>query len=145
MKTVKKLSRLPDSAVYDVMNSPVGSLTLFASTQGIHSILWESEAHTDMCKAILKNCKRGVHHEIITRTKQQLMEYFEGNRKIFHLPLCFDGTTFQIQAWQELCKIPYGETISYQEQARRLGDKNKARAVGLAPTTYHCSVPSCYW
>jgi len=85
-----------------------------------------------MCKAILKNYERNSQHEMITRVKQQLTEYFEGKRKVFNLPLCFDGTPFQIQAWQELYKIPYGVTISYKEQATRLGDKNKARAIGLA-------------
>ena len=132
MKRVKKLNHLPNDVVYDSMNFPVGWLTLFASTQGIHSILWEDETHTDMCKAILKNCERNAHHEIITRTKQQLTEYFDGKRNVFSLPLCFSGTPFQIQAWQELYKIPYGETISYQEQASRLGDKKTARAIGLA-------------
>src|SRR5262249_3392103 len=100
--------------------------------QGIHSILWESEANLDACKVILNNYEHNSEHEMITKTKQQLTEYFAGNRKVFNLPLCFAGTAFQIQTWQELYKIPYGETISYQEQARRLGDKNKARAVGMA-------------
>ena len=50
----------------------------------------------------------------------------------FDIPLCGHGTPFQKQVWKELSKIPYGQTISYGEQAKRLGDKNKARAVGLA-------------
>ena len=131
MKRIKKLN-LSKDIVYDAMSSPVGSLTILASTKGIHRILWENETNTQICDVILKNFERNVCHEIITQTKQQLTEYFEGKRKVFNLPLCLDGTAFQIQVWEELCKIPYGETISYGEQARRLGDKNKARAVGLS-------------
>ena len=48
------------------------------------------------------------------------------------MPLSPQGTPFQIQAWQQLSAIPYAETISYGEQAKRLGDKNKSRAVGMA-------------
>lgn len=132
IKRVKKLHRLLGTVVYDVMDSPVGSLIIVASTQGIHNILWESESNTDMCKGILKNCEQNSQHEMIVKARQQLMEYFNSKRKVFNLSLCLDGTPFQIQAWQELCKIPYGETISYGEQAERLGDKNKARAIGLA-------------
>ncbi len=59
-------------------------------------------------------------------------EYFEGKRVDFELPLDPDGTEFQKQAWDALVKIPFGETISYGEQAVMLGDKNKSRAVGAA-------------
>ncbi|MCP4494344.1 MAG: methylated-DNA--[protein]-cysteine S-methyltransferase [Gammaproteobacteria bacterium] len=57
---------------------------------------------------------------------------FSGKRKVFDLPLVINGTHFQTQAWQQLLKIPYGQTITYGEQAKRMGDKNKARAVGMA-------------
>jgi methylated-DNA-[protein]-cysteine S-methyltransferase len=63
---------------------------------------------------------------------RQLQEYFAGNRRDFDLPLDPVGTEFQQQVWHVLRTIPYGETISYGEQARRLGDVNKSRAVGAA-------------
>ena len=63
---------------------------------------------------------------------RQLDEYFAGERLEFDLPLEPNGTPFQRQAWTALRTIPYGETISYGEQARRLGDRNKSRAVGAA-------------
>ena len=59
-------------------------------------------------------------------------EYFDGERTDFDLPLDPDGTAFQHQAWDALVQIPFGETISYGEQAVMLGDKNKSRAVGAA-------------
>lgn len=62
----------------------------------------------------------------------QLEEYFAGERTAFDLPLELDGTTFQKEVWAELSRIPYGETISYGELARRVGRPKGPRAVGQA-------------
>jgi len=62
----------------------------------------------------------------------QLEEYFAGRRRSFSLPLALDGTAFQLAAWEELSRIPWGRTISYGEQARRMGRPGAARAVGGA-------------
>lgn len=133
MKRIKKfLMLLPSDTAYDTMDSPVGQLLLLASRQGLHGILWEHEANTEVCRNMLKQYQHNPDQPIIVTAKQQLAEYFQGQRKVFDIPLCLDGTPFQITVWQELTKIPYGQTISYGEQAQRLGDKNKARAVGLA-------------
>ena len=58
------------------------------------------------------------HDKIILQTKKQLTEYFQGKRKNFDLSLVPQGTPFQMQAWQQLLKVPYGSTISYAEQAK---------------------------
>lgn len=63
---------------------------------------------------------------------KQLDEYFSDSRKNFDIPLEFRGTDFQKIVWNELLKIPYGSTKSYQEIASNLGDKKLARAVGNA-------------
>lgn len=65
----------------------------------------------------------------------QLNEYLDGRRQTFDLPLAPDGTDFQKQVWAELVRIPYGETISYAELARRIGKPGAARAVGRANAT----------
>lgn len=62
----------------------------------------------------------------------QLEEYFAGQRKRFQLPLAPQGTDFQQKVWRELQAIPYGETRSYKEVARRIGNPKACRAVGLA-------------
>ena len=62
----------------------------------------------------------------------QLKEYFNRQRKEFDLQLEIVGTDFQKKVWDELTKIPYGETISYGELAERMGNKNKMRAVAAA-------------
>jgi len=63
---------------------------------------------------------------------EQLAAYFAGARQDFDLPLNPDGTTFQLEVWAALEEIPYGETISYMELARRVGNPDAVRAVGLA-------------
>ena len=63
---------------------------------------------------------------------QQLGEYFSGKRKSFDLPLQFDGTEFQVSVLNALQDIPYGETVSYGEIARRIGKPKAVRAVGAA-------------
>jgi methylated-DNA-[protein]-cysteine S-methyltransferase len=63
---------------------------------------------------------------------RQLKEYFAGKRREFDLPLRMDGTEFQQRVWRELTKIPFGETRSYGQLAKRLNNPNGSRAVGLA-------------
>jgi methylated-DNA-[protein]-cysteine S-methyltransferase len=71
-------------------------------------------------------------HPVLHVAVTQLTEYFAGERTAFDLPLAPAGTAFQQQAWAALREIPFGATISYGEQAKRLGDANKSRAVGAA-------------
>lgn len=70
--------------------------------------------------------------ELSDRAYEQLMEYFEGKRRIFELPLKLQGTEFQIAVWRELLKIPYGETRSYKDIAEAVGRPKAYRAVGMA-------------
>ncbi|WP_309713809.1 methylated-DNA--[protein]-cysteine S-methyltransferase [Armatimonas sp.] len=69
---------------------------------------------------------------IFQKAATQLAEYFAGQRTTFSLPLAPTGTAFQKRVWAELIKIPYGQTISYGELARRIGNPSASRAVGLA-------------
>lgn len=62
----------------------------------------------------------------------ELTEYFDGKRREFSVPLSPRGTAFQRQVWAELCRIPYGQTISYLALATRIGNPSAVRAVGLA-------------
>lgn len=69
---------------------------------------------------------------LLAETEKQLGEYFAGKRKAFALPLCPEGTPFQRRVWEALLAIPYGETVSYGEIARRTGNAKASRAVGMA-------------
>lgn len=73
-----------------------------------------------------------LNEHVYLVAKQQLNEYFNGERIVFDLPLSAKGTSFQTLVWEQLPLIPYGETINYQEQAIRIGNKQACRAVGQA-------------
>ena len=76
--------------------------------------------------------ERRSDDSILRRTAQQLDEYFAGSRQEFDIPLCPVGTAFQLAAWEALCRIPYGETRSYAQQAADIGRPKAARAIGQA-------------
>lgn len=80
------------------------------------------------------NKKYGTEKEtlLIKKTKIELIEYFAGKRKTFDIPIKLDGTEFQVKVWKELLKLPYGETCSYLDIAKKIGNPNAARAVGMA-------------
>lgn len=69
---------------------------------------------------------------LLVEAINQLKEYFAGKRKVFDLPLKQNGTPFQQQAWDYLCSIPYGETVSYKDEAIAIGSPKGFRAVGSA-------------
>lgn len=70
--------------------------------------------------------------EVLRAAEQQVLEYFAGNRLQFDLPLRWQGTEFQIRVWQELTRVPFGQTPSYGMIAERIGVPNASRAVGAA-------------
>ena len=110
-----------------VIDSPVGKLQLVASDRGLCAVnfaMGTNKIHTD--------AEQNDSDALLLRVEKQLAEYFAGKRKSFDIRLDMRGTIFQLKAWQQLQKIPYGETISYGEQAKRVGDIKKARAVGMA-------------
>jgi len=110
--------------------SPTGPLTLLASDRGLRAVMWrgeDAESPTDLGASIAPG-----DSPVLDEAARQLEEYFAGTRQAFDVPLDPVGTPFQLAAWQILRTIPYGRTLSYGEQAARLGDPNKARAVGAA-------------
>jgi AraC family transcriptional regulator of adaptative response/methylated-DNA-[protein]-cysteine methyltransferase len=69
-------------------------------------------------------------HSVLSAAKTQLREYFAGTRRTFDLPLHHRGSAFQLEAWRALSEIPYGETRSYADMARRVGSAKAVRAIG---------------
>ena len=69
---------------------------------------------------------------VLDNALKQMEEYFNGKRKKFDLPLYFNGTDFQKSVWKALTEIPYGETVSYQDIARKINNEKAVRAVGGA-------------
>ncbi|MCW5822810.1 MAG: methylated-DNA--[protein]-cysteine S-methyltransferase [Cyanobacteria bacterium TGS_CYA1] len=70
--------------------------------------------------------------KLFEQAQSQIEQYFKGERKSFDLAIKPNGTEFQKKVWGELCKIPFGKTISYKELAVRCGNPNASRAVGMA-------------
>jgi len=111
-----------------VIDSPLGPIAIDATVRGVCSISFGVRpAREDMPPADLADAA-----PILDHAARELAEYFAGSRRDFTIPLDAPGKIFQHRVWQELCRIPMGETISYQELARRCGDMNASRAVGAA-------------
>lgn len=115
--------------LYKTMESPVGRLKLVGTDDGLAAILWEKDKPNRVRLNIVGENKT---HPVLVETKRQLNEYFSGKRKTFSLRLDFSGTEFQNRVWQELLKIPFGQTRTYGQIAKQLGIPNAARAVGAA-------------
>ncbi len=116
---------------YTTMETPLGTLTLGACTQGLVHIGWNGDEIDSMAKK-LKLKPVETTSPLLANCMIQLKEYFDGIRKEFSLPLHLVGTEFQMQAWDVLRQIPYGETISYGEEAKRIGKPTASRAVAQA-------------
>ena len=113
--------RVSESLEQMSVSSPTGWLTLSVSERGLCAVDWGS----------IGNARRSVN-PLLRASATQLEEYFAGRRRRFDLPLDLRGTPFQLRAWSALAEIPYGTTVSYGEQARRLGVPTAVRAIGAA-------------
>jgi methylated-DNA-[protein]-cysteine S-methyltransferase len=112
---------------YTQIDSPIGGLLLAADDTGLHTILFINGKHSAQPDPSWKKDAAPLQETI-----RQLRAYFAGELETFDLPLAPQGTAFQLKVWKLLCDIPYGETISYGELARRIGNPKASRAVGLA-------------
>lgn len=108
------------------LHSPLGWLKLEASRKGLCSLQF-----------INRNITPDTinHDTIIDRTKDELKQYFSGERTGFTVPLDLQGTDFQIKVWQQLLTLEYGSTISYRALATSIGNIKSIRAVGRASGT----------
>ena len=116
--------------------SPCGTLLLGSFGDKLCLCDWQVEKHRDHVDGRLKRVLRAEFEEgtsdVIEETVRQLDEFFAGKRREFDIPLLFVGTDFQRKVWNELLNIPYGQTISYGEMARRIGMPKSVRAVANA-------------
>ena len=116
-----------------VVDSPIGPLIVVAHEAAVTRIHFGDVADaTADHVTVAELASTPGRHEVLAVAATQLGEYFTGRRTAFDLPLDPAGTPFQREAWTALAEIPFGETISYADQARRLGDVKRSRAVGSA-------------
>jgi methylated-DNA-[protein]-cysteine S-methyltransferase len=111
-------------------DSPVGKLTLVATDIGLRAVLWPDDEPRRV--KLPSPIAESTDNPILTRIVTQLQEYFAGHRTDFDLPLDLRGTEFQQLAWRSLASIPYGQTATYGEQAKRIGRPKAVRAIGAA-------------
>jgi len=109
------------------LSSPVGVLLLAADNAGLREIIFSKNGAPASPQPDWRE-DSSAFAELI----RQLRAYFAGDLETFDLPLAPQGTPFQQTVWKELLNIPYGETISYGELAKRIGNPKASRAVGLA-------------
>jgi methylated-DNA-[protein]-cysteine S-methyltransferase len=110
-----------------VIDTPIGPLTLVATPQALREVRFPNGRLVGPADGAAE-----PEHRVLVQAARELIEYFEGSRFGFDVALDPLGSTFQLAAWRGLREIPYGETVSYGEQARRLGHPGKARAIGAA-------------
>jgi methylated-DNA-[protein]-cysteine S-methyltransferase len=109
-------------------DSPVGPLLLAGDRKALHVLAFGVGTRRREIDASWQLDVKGV----LTPIRKELDRYFAGRLQQFSTPVAFDGTPFQNTVWQELRRIPYGETISYLELAKRIKNPKAVRAVGLA-------------
>jgi methylated-DNA-[protein]-cysteine S-methyltransferase len=108
-------------------DSPIGRLLLAANAQGLTRVHFQAGRRPLRPKPEWRRDAAPFAAALL-----QLQEYFSRTRRTFELPLAAPGTPFQLAVWEALRAIPFGETVSYGELARRVGRSGSARAVGLA-------------
>ena len=118
----------PESALsFTTMQSPVGPLLLAGDERGLHLVYFINGRRPKSPERNWAEDKKPFQEVI-----RQLKAYFDGKLRDFDVPLLLRGTDFQLLVWSRLRKIPYGETVSYGQIARELGNPDASRAVGLA-------------
>lgn len=128
---------MTDDVIYfDTIDSPIGTLTAAATDAGLTALLFERNRHGPS-DAEAARWRRAAEASapaarVLEGARSQLGAYFARALTAFGLPLAPRGTPFQLRVWRALRDIPYGETVSYAEIARRIGAPDAVRAVGAA-------------
>jgi AraC family transcriptional regulator of adaptative response/methylated-DNA-[protein]-cysteine methyltransferase len=116
--------------------TPIGPMFACASEEGLCLLEFTDRRKLETEFNDIRNRLNAIilpgENPILTQTKNELLEYFNGIRQEFSIPLHTPGTAFQRSVWDNLIRIPYGETRSYKEQAIRLSNPKAIRAVGAA-------------
>jgi methylated-DNA-[protein]-cysteine S-methyltransferase len=118
---------MTQTLLHNTMESPVGELLLVGDERRLRGLYMQAGRRPATVGAAWKSA-----NEPFAAAREQLGEYFAGERTEFDLHLAPDGTPFQAQVWEALTRIPYGRTASYGEIARGIGHPSASRAVGMA-------------
>ncbi|HLN48259.1 MAG TPA: methylated-DNA--[protein]-cysteine S-methyltransferase [Steroidobacteraceae bacterium] len=114
---------------FTYLDSPIGPLLLCSDGAALTGLYMDSPDRPSLDGG---DWTEDASADPLPQAVRQLREYFEGKRHEFDLPMRLAGTVFQQRVWRSLTEIPYGETWSYGQLAKRIGNPNASRAVGLA-------------
>jgi O-6-methylguanine DNA methyltransferase len=115
---------------YRLLTSPLGNVIVAGDREGLRRLDFQLGRYGAI--SIPEEWEEDPSFPLLRRAGEQLTAYFEGGRRTFSLPLAPVGTPFQRRVWAELQRIPYGETLSYSQLARRAGRPRAIRAAGAA-------------
>jgi O-6-methylguanine DNA methyltransferase len=127
---------LSDMLTSQLIETPVGTMTAIVDDRGL--VLFEFSGPRRLpgqlarVHALFGETPELGEHAFLNQTRAELEEYFAGRREDFTIPLVVTGTPFQESVWHQLLRIPFGNTSSYEQIARRIGRPGAARAVGRA-------------
>ncbi len=110
---------------YTYYESPIGLIKIGGTETYISEIMFIDD------KQQIQYGEPGVS-DVIHQCTEQLIEFFQGKRKIFDIPIHQEGTAFQTKVWSKLTEIPYGKTISYLDLSKQMGDEKAVRAVAAS-------------
>ena len=116
------------------IETPLGPMLAIAGDDGLELLEFvDRRALETELRELRRALKAGIvpgEHPVLAQTREELREYFGGTRRAFGIPLKLQGSSFQLAAWRGLCEIPYGETRSYSDMARRVDSPGAVRAIG---------------
>jgi methylated-DNA-[protein]-cysteine S-methyltransferase len=119
--------KIIQATYYSELDSPVGSLLLLGDERALGGLYMHEQKHRPL---LPERCER--NDQAFRAVREQLRAYFAGRLRTFDVPLAGTGSAFQQKVWRGLLEIPFGETESYGQLARRIGSEKASRAVGLA-------------
>jgi methylated-DNA-[protein]-cysteine S-methyltransferase len=122
-----KMARQSGAIFWTPIDSPVGPLLLAGDESGLREVRFVAGRMPQSPDLDWQANPKPFQDAI-----RQLRAYFAGKLKEFDLPLILEGTNFQLSVWNRLREIPYGETVSYLDLAKKIGNPKAVRAVGLA-------------
>lgn len=132
-----QLSATAPCLIAGYVDTPIGEMLAVFSAQGLCLLEFVDQKNiAQELRVIVRYTQSRLcwdeHYSLLKSLQQQLDDYFSGSLNTFNIPLYPIGTPFQQQVWQVLCRIPYGQTMSYQQQAQCLGNIKAVRAVAAA-------------
>jgi AraC family transcriptional regulator of adaptative response/methylated-DNA-[protein]-cysteine methyltransferase len=137
-------SRGLDSIVVSWIESPLGPIVAAANDRGLCLLEFTDrrmlETQFQTLKKVFTSAIVPGENAHLEKLREQLSAYFSGGLREFEIPLVFPGTPFQVRVWNELLRIPYGKTCSYEELAKSIGSESGQRAVGHANGTNRIAI-----